>query len=56
METLTPKILIQKTENSRLSSETLDNIPFGRIFSDHIFIATYDQGNWQDLKIMPYGN
>ncbi|MGL4498863.1 MAG: branched-chain amino acid aminotransferase [Planktothrix sp.] len=56
METLTQKILIQKTENSRLSSETLDNIPFGRIFSDHIFIATYDNGNWQDLKIMPYGN
>lgn len=56
METLTQKILIQKTENSRLSSETLHNIPFGRIFSDHIFIATYDKGNWQDLKIIPYGN
>ncbi|GDZ94598.1 branched chain amino acid aminotransferase [Planktothrix agardhii CCAP 1459/11A] len=56
METLTEKILIQKTEDSRLSSETLHNIPFGRIFSDHIFIATYNNGTWQDLKIIPYGN
>ncbi len=56
METITQKILIQKTEDSRLSSETLHNIPFGRIFSDHIFIATYDNGTWQDLKIMPYGD
>jgi branched-chain amino acid aminotransferase len=56
METITQKILIQKTEDSRLSSETLHNIPFGRIFSDHIFIATYDNGTWQDLKIIPYGN
>lgn len=56
METLSNRILIQKTENSRLPNQPLQNIPFGRIFSDHIFVATYDEGEWKESKIIPYGS
>lgn len=56
METVNHQLNIQKTEHSRLPSEPLHHIPFGRIFSDHIFVATYDNGTWEDLKIMPYSN
>ena len=31
-----------------------DNLPFGRIFSDHMFIMEYADGEWQQGKIMPF--
>lgn len=48
------EIAIEKTTRSRLPDQDINNAPFGEIFSDHIFTATYTQGQWQDLKITPY--
>ena len=56
MTTATPSISIEKTTNSRLATLDLENIPFGKIFSDHMLVATYDQGSWQTAKIVPYGS
>ena len=39
---------------SRISTIDFDNIPFGRVFSDHIFIADYTDGEWRNLRIEPY--
>ncbi len=47
---------VQSIENSRISSLDENNIPFGRVFSDHMFIADYKDGSWTDFKIVPYGN
>lgn len=47
---------VQPTENSRIASLDATNIPFGRVFSDHMFIADYKNGAWTDFKIVPYGN
>ncbi len=49
-------ISITKTQQTRLSEVDFDNIPFGRIFSDHMFLADYRGGEWQDMRIVPFGH
>ena len=48
-------IKITKTQNSRLSEVDFNNIPFGRVFSDHMFVAEYQKGEWANLRIEPFG-
>lgn len=50
----TQNIQISKTPQSRLSEVDFNNIPFGRVFSDHMFIADYDGKSWKNLRIEPY--
>jgi branched-chain amino acid aminotransferase len=47
-------IAIRKTDNSRLSEVDFDNIPFGKVYSDHMFVADYQDGRWTDLRIVPF--
>ena len=47
-------IKVSKTENSRLSEVDFDKIPFGRTFSDHMFVADYIDGEWTNLQIVPF--
>ncbi|GJM31323.1 MAG: branched-chain-amino-acid aminotransferase 2 [Saprospiraceae bacterium] len=47
-------IPVTKTKHSRLSEVDFDNIPFGRVFSDHMFMADYIDGEWTNLKIIPF--
>lgn len=47
-------IQISKIKESRISQVDFDNIPFGKVFSDHMFIADYRDGKWCDPRIMPY--
>ena len=49
-------IQIKKTEKSRLNEIDFDNLVFGRQFSDHMFVADYKDGEWVDLRVIPYGN
>jgi branched-chain amino acid aminotransferase len=53
--TETIKIEIQKVKNSKIESVDFKNLPFGRIFSDHMFIAEFMDGEWVSSKIVPYG-
>ena len=46
---------IIKTSNSRLDSTDFSNLPFGRVFSDHMLICKYKNGSWGDPEILPYG-
>ncbi len=47
------KIKITKTENSKLSELDFDNIPLGKIFTDHMFICDYENGEWKNPRIEP---
>ncbi|MFT4663812.1 MAG: branched-chain amino acid aminotransferase [Polaribacter sp.] len=53
---MTTNIKITKVNNSRLSSIDFNNIPFGRTFSDHMFVADYEDGEWKNMEIVPFGN
>jgi branched-chain amino acid aminotransferase len=49
-------IHITKTAQSRIDEVDFHNIPFGRVFSDHMFVADYYDGQWQDFRIIPFGH
>ena len=48
-------ISITKVAKSRLAEIDFNNLPFGKTFSDHMFIADYSDGKWRDFKIVPFG-
>lgn len=54
MTTDTMNIRIDRVQNSRINTLDQHNIPFGKIFSDHMFIADYDGENWTDMRIVPF--
>ncbi len=49
------EIRITKTEKSRLPEVDFQHLPFGRTFSDHMFVADYFDGEWRDPRIVPFG-
>ncbi len=50
----TEEIEIIKTASSKLSGLDFSNLPFGKVFSDHMFTAQYKDGAWGEFKISPY--
>jgi len=50
----TLSIKINKTANSRLHEVDWDNLPFGKVFSDHILEMDYRDGEWQEPEIKPF--
>ncbi len=51
----TVSIKIHKTENSRVNELDYNHITFGKLFSDHMFMADYENAKWNDAQILPYG-
>jgi branched-chain amino acid aminotransferase len=50
----TIEIKIDKIAKSRITEYDVNNVPFGKCFSDHMFVAEYADGEWQRAYIMPY--
>jgi branched-chain amino acid aminotransferase len=48
-------ISVTRITKSRLTEELRENSPFGTNYSDHMFVADYRGGEWQDLRVVPYG-
>ena len=51
----TQKISIQKVTKSRLEQVDFNDLPFGKVFADHMFLADYKDGEWNNLRVIPYG-
>jgi branched-chain amino acid aminotransferase len=49
-----PKITIEKIAQSKLENADFSNLIFGKMFSDHMFVADYIDDKWVSAKIMPY--
>ncbi|MEP7251581.1 MAG: branched-chain amino acid aminotransferase [Ginsengibacter sp.] len=45
---------ITRVEKSKLSEMSLDNVPFGKYFSDHMLEVDYENGEWKTVAIKPY--
>lgn len=45
---------ITKIPHSKLNEINLDNIPFGKYFTDHMLVADYENGEWKTPEIKPY--
>ena len=48
------EISVKRISQSRLPDVDFNNLPFGRTFSDHMFVADYYDGKWQDYRIVPF--
>ena len=46
--------IITKAEHSKLNDINLENIPFGKYFSDHMLEVDYEGGEWKTPEIKPY--
>lgn len=47
-------INITKVEHSKLNDINLENIPFGKYFTDHMLEVDYEDGEWKNAEIKPY--
>jgi branched-chain amino acid aminotransferase len=52
----TEKIKIERVPESRLNRVNFKELMFGRTFTDHMFVADFKGGAWQNLRIAPYGS
>ncbi|HVA98787.1 MAG TPA: aminotransferase class IV, partial [Bacteroidia bacterium] len=54
METTTIKV--EKATKSKLTELGTADLPFGKVFTDHMLIAEYEDGQWKSANILPFGN
>ncbi len=47
-------ISVTKAETSKLKDLNLENLTFGKYFSDHMLEADYENGEWKNIEIKPY--
>jgi len=49
------KIDLQRVRRSRVAETDFNDLPFGKVYSDHMFIADYADGQWKNFSIIPFG-
>ncbi|PST84757.1 branched chain amino acid aminotransferase [Pedobacter yulinensis] len=48
-------ISITRAEETRLTVTDFSLLPFGKVFTDHMFTADFEDGEWKNFQILPYG-
>jgi branched-chain amino acid aminotransferase len=56
MTMLTSTFAVEKTKNSRIKEIDFNNLEFGKYVSDHMLVADFLNGKWQEPKIVPFGD
>jgi branched-chain amino acid aminotransferase len=49
-------IKIEKAAKSKINETDFANLDFGKYYSDHMFVVDFEDGEWQEPSIIPYGN
>ena len=49
-------MVVTRTSQSRVDSVDFDDLGFGRVFSDHMFMSSFKNGAWNGPKIVPFSN
>jgi branched-chain amino acid aminotransferase len=49
-------IQVEKTKNSKISTTNFDTLEFGSVYSDHMFVVDYIDGEWVSPRIVPFQN
>lgn len=49
------KIELTKVKRSRVPETDFSDLPFGKVYTDHMFMADFSDGGWRNLRIIPYG-
>lgn len=53
LQTMTIKVT--PVQESKIHAVDWENLPFGKVFSDHMLMMDYKDGAWQDPEIVPFG-
>jgi branched-chain amino acid aminotransferase len=56
MTTDVMQIEFRRTDASRIQEVDFNNLPFGKHFSDHMFVADFVDGEWQNQQVVPFDN
>ena len=56
MSVSTSDIKVSKVAKSRIHELKHDNIQFGKLYSDHMLVARYEDGEWKQAEIVPFAN
>lgn len=56
MTTLTSTIAVERTRKSRIQEVDFTNLEFGKYISDHMFLAEFDHGKWNNPRVVPFGD
>ena len=48
------RIDVKKIPKTRIAELDINNLQFGKLFADHMFVADYRDGQWQNPSIVPY--
>lgn len=54
MNTTVNNIIVEKAKTSRIDQVDFEDLEFGKIFTDHMLVCEYKNGNWETPKIVPY--
>lgn len=49
------EIKVSHPETSKISQIDWENLPFGKVFTDHMLVMDYKDGQWQTPEILPFG-
>lgn len=53
--TTSTKISVSQASNSRIAAVDFNNLVFGTVFTDHMFECDFENGQWSNPRIKPYG-
>jgi branched-chain amino acid aminotransferase len=56
MSTATTTIPITRVTHSRISETDFNNLEFGKYLADHMLVADFKDGKWQDPEIVPFAD
>jgi branched-chain amino acid aminotransferase len=56
MTTLTTSFPVKRIEKSRIKDVDFNNLEFGKYISDHMLMADFLNGKWQEPVIIPFGD
>lgn len=51
---ITHEIDIVKAQTSKINAVDFDNLTFGSVFTDHMFVCDFREGKWHKPQITPY--
>lgn len=54
MESTVKNLVIEKASSSKIGQVDFQNLSFGTVFTDHMFVCDYKNNMWQTPQIMPY--
>lgn len=54
MDTLMNDIPVERTKRSKIGEVDFDNLSFGSVYTDHMLVCDFANGQWGTPKIVPY--